>query len=88
VGRSDGRLGRTHAAEHSTADAAALANRVLDTVPPTFLRETTRRRLSALDADLLSERQPSRASHNLHDRLQILPAHTPAQRTSPEPNGW
>lgn len=81
-------LARTHAVEHSTADAAALANSVLDTVPPAFLRETTRRRLSALDADLLSERKPSRASHNLHARLQMLPAHTPAQRTSPEPNGW
>jgi hypothetical protein len=49
-------LARAHAAEHGTADAVALANSVLDTVPPALLRETTRHRLTALDADLLSER--------------------------------
>jgi hypothetical protein len=56
-------------------------------VPPVSLRETTRRRLIALDADLLSERHPGQASQDLHDRLQTLPAHLPAQRASPEPNG-
>jgi hypothetical protein len=80
-------LARAHAAEHSTADATALAKSVLDTVPPALLRETTRRRLTALNADLLSERRPGQASRDLHDRLQTLPAHIPAQRTSPEPNG-
>jgi hypothetical protein len=80
-------LARAHAAEHSTADVTALAKSVLDTVPPALLRETTRRRLTALNADLLSERRPGQASRDLHDRLQTLPAHIPAQRTSPEPNG-
>ncbi|HEX2290024.1 MAG TPA: hypothetical protein VHH53_07500, partial [Pseudonocardiaceae bacterium] len=80
-------LARAHAAEHSTADATALAKSVLDTVPPALLRETTRRRLTALNADLLSERRSGQASRDLHDRLQTLPAHIPAQRTSPEPNG-
>jgi hypothetical protein len=60
---------------------------VLDTVPPAFLRETTRRRLIALDADLLSEPHPGQASRDLHDRLQALPAQLPAHRASPEPNG-
>jgi hypothetical protein len=80
-------LARAYAAEHNTADAVALAADVLDTVPAASLRETTRRRLIALDADLLNERQPSHASRGLHDRLQTLPAHTPAQHISPEPNG-
>ncbi len=80
-------LARAHAAERSTAEATALTNSVLDTVPPASLRETTRRRLTALDADLLSERRPGQASRDLHDRLQRLPAHSPTQRTSPEPNG-
>jgi hypothetical protein len=80
-------LARAHVAEHSTTEAAALATSVLDTVPSEFLRETTRSRLAALDAELLSERQPGRASRDLHDRLLALPAHTPAQRGSPEPNG-
>jgi len=56
-------------------------------VPPASLRETTRRRLTALDADLLSERRPGQASRDLHDRLLALPAHIAAQRTSAEPNG-
>jgi hypothetical protein len=64
-----------------------LATSVLDMVPPASLRETTRRRLSALDADLLSERHPGQASRDLHDRLQTLPAHIPVQHISPEPNG-
>jgi hypothetical protein len=80
-------LARTHAAEHRTAEATALATSVLDTVSPALLRETTRRRLTALDADLLSERWPGQAARDLHDRLQTLPVHIPAQRTSPEPNG-
>jgi hypothetical protein len=80
-------LARAHAAEHSTAEATALANSVLDTVPPASLRETTRHRLTDLDTDLLSERQPGQASRDLHDRLQTLPAHIPAQHASPEPNG-
>ncbi|MGH3888253.1 MAG: hypothetical protein ACRDSZ_17090 [Pseudonocardiaceae bacterium] len=80
-------LARAHTAEHSTAEATALANSVLDTVLPSSLRETTRHRLIALDADLFSERQPGQASRDLHDRLRTLPAHIPAQCTSPEPNG-
>ncbi|MGQ0776618.1 MAG: hypothetical protein ACT4NY_19695 [Pseudonocardiales bacterium] len=80
-------LARAHAAERSTTEATALANSVLDTVPPASLRETTRRRLIALDADLLSERRPGQASRDLHDRLQTLPAHTQVRSTSPEPNG-
>ncbi len=80
-------LARVHAAERSTAEATALANSVLDTVLPALLRETTRRRLRALDVDLLSERQPGQASRDLHDRLLTLPAHIPARRASPEPNG-
>jgi hypothetical protein len=80
-------LARAHAAERNAAEATALATSVLDTVPPASLRETTRRRLTALDADLLSERQPGHASRELHDRLQALPAHVPVQRASPEPNG-
>lgn len=81
-------LARAHAAERSTTEATALATSVLDTVPPALLRETTRQRLAALDAYLLlSERRPGQASRDLHDRLQTLPAHIPAQRTSPEPNG-
>jgi len=75
------------AAERNAAEATALATSVLDTVPPASLRETTRRRLTALDTDLLSERQPGQASRELHDRLQALPAHVPAQRAGPEPNG-
>ena len=80
-------LARAHAAERNTADSVALANSVLDTVPPASLRETTRRRLRALDADLFSERRPGPTSRDLHDRLQTLPAHLPTQRNSPEPNG-
>ncbi len=80
-------LARAHAAERSPAEATSLASSVLDMVPPASLRETTRRRLTALDADLRSEHQPGQASRDLHDRLQTLPAHTPTQRTSPEPNG-
>ncbi|MBV9142620.1 MAG: hypothetical protein JO115_17195 [Pseudonocardiales bacterium] len=80
-------LARAHAAEHSTAESAALATSVLDTVPPSFLRETTRRRLIALDADLLSEPHPGQASRDLRERLRALPAHPPAHRASPEPNG-
>ncbi|MGH3830640.1 MAG: hypothetical protein ACRDRS_09365 [Pseudonocardiaceae bacterium] len=80
-------LARAHAAEHSTAEATALATNVLETVPPASLRETTRRRLTALDADLLSEHHPGHASRELHDRLRTLPAHLPAQHPSPEPNG-
>jgi hypothetical protein len=80
-------LARAYAAQHSTAEAAALANSVLDAVPPASLRETTRRRLMALDAELLSERRPGQASRDLHDRLLTLPAHVPAQCTSTEPNG-
>ncbi|MGH3696038.1 MAG: hypothetical protein ACRDRX_18950 [Pseudonocardiaceae bacterium] len=80
-------LARAHAAEHSTIDAAALATDVLDTVPPAALRETTRRRMAALDADLLRERHPGQATQDLHERLLTLPLHTPTQRISPEPNG-
>lgn len=80
-------LARTHAAEHAVADATALAGSVLDAVPAEHLRETTRRRLAALDADLRQEPQPAQASLQFHDRLATLPAHIPAQRTSPEPNG-
>ncbi len=89
AGRDEpGRFGFDHAELHQhLAEATALANSVLDTVPPASLRETTRRRLTALDADLLSERRPGQASRDLHDRLQTLPAHIPAQHTSPEPNG-
>ncbi|PRW61807.1 hypothetical protein CEP50_18825 [Actinopolyspora mortivallis] len=78
---------RAAAADHAPADATALATTVLDTVAPEHLRETTRQRLAALDADLHTEHQPARASRDLRDRLRALPAHTPAQRTSPEPNG-
>jgi hypothetical protein len=80
-------LARAHAADRSTAEAVALANSVLDTVLPVALRETTRHRLKALDADLFSEPRPGQASRDLHDRLQTLPAHVPTQRSSPEPNG-
>lgn len=80
-------LARAHATAHNPADATALASTVLDTVPPTHLRETTRRRLAALDEDLQTDHRPAPASCDFHDRLRALPAHTPAQRTSPEPNG-
>ncbi len=80
-------LASAHAAEHRTTEAAVLATDVLNTVPPAALRETTRRRLVALDADLFSERHPGQASQDLHERLLTLPAHTPTQRISPEPNG-
>jgi hypothetical protein len=80
-------LARTWAAERSPADATALATTVLDTVPPDHLRETTRRRLAALDADLQTERLPAGSSRELRERLRALPAHTPAPRASPEPNG-
>jgi tetratricopeptide (TPR) repeat protein len=79
-------LARTHAATRNPADAIALASTVLDTVPPTHLRETTRQRLAALDDDLQAEHRPAPASRDFHDRLQTLPAHIPAQHTSPEPN--
>lgn len=78
---------RAAAAEHAPADATALATSVLDTVAPEHLRETTRQRLAALDQDLHTERRPAPAARELRDRLQALPAPTPAQRTSPEPNG-
>ncbi|SDX99793.1 hypothetical protein SAMN05216215_101892 [Saccharopolyspora shandongensis] len=80
-------LARAHAAEHNPADATALATTVLDTVSPAHLRETTRRRLAALDADLHTEHSPAATSRELRERLRALPAHTPAPRTSPEPNG-
>ncbi|WP_245560090.1 hypothetical protein [Actinopolyspora halophila] len=80
-------LARTHAAEHAPADATAVATTVLDTVPTTHLRETTRQRLTALDQDLHTEHRPAPAAREFHDRLQTLPAPTPAQRTSSEPNG-
>jgi hypothetical protein len=80
-------LARAHAAERSTVEAAALATDVLDTVSPASLRETTRRRLIALDADLLSEHHPGQASRDLHERLLTLPLHTPTQCISPDPNG-
>lgn len=80
-------LARAHAAENNPADATALASTVLDTVPPAHLRETTRRRLAALDTDLHAERSPAATSHHLRERLRALPAHTPAARTSSEPNG-
>lgn len=80
-------LARAHAAERSTVEAAALATDVLNAVPPAALRKTTRRRLAALDADLLSERHPGQASRDLHERLLTLPLHTPTQRISPDPNG-
>lgn len=80
-------LARTCAAEHNPADATALATAVLDTVPPAHLRETTRRRLAALDTELHTEPSPAATSRELRERLRALPAHTPAPRTSPEPNG-
>ncbi|WP_211212878.1 hypothetical protein [Actinopolyspora mortivallis] len=78
---------RAAAAEHAPADATALATTVLDTIAPEHLRETTRQRLTALDQDMRAERRPSPDSREFHDRLRALPAPTPAQGTSPEPNG-
>ncbi|MBA0125794.1 hypothetical protein H0B56_09600 [Haloechinothrix sp. YIM 98757] len=80
-------LARTHAADRNPADATALASSVLDTVPADRLRETTRQRLSALDREHQAARSPGTGSADLHMRLLALPAHIPAQRSSPEPNG-
>lgn len=78
---------RAAAAEHSPTDATALATHVLDTVPAAHLRETTRQRLATLDHELRAERFPATSSRQLHERLVALPDHSPAQHSSPEPNG-
>lgn len=78
---------RAAATDHTPADAAALATSVLDTISPAHLRETTRQRLTALDQDLSAERTPNTTTTELHNRLTALPAHIPARRSSPEPNG-
>ncbi|GAA1073664.1 hypothetical protein [Nocardiopsis composta] len=78
-------LARATAAEHDAGGACALAESILDTVPAHSLRETTRRRLHALQADL--DAAPGPAARTVADRLHALPAHEPIRRSSPEPNG-
>lgn len=78
-------LARAHAAERSTVEATALATSVLDMVPPASLRETTRRRLTALNADLLSERHPGqtlpRTARSTADAARTPPGPTRQPRT-------
>ncbi|MDA2804366.1 helix-turn-helix domain-containing protein [Nocardiopsis suaedae] len=80
-------LARAAAADRDADGAVALADQILDTVPAESLRETTRRRLLTLDADLAADPAPGPAARALTDRLRALPAHSPIQRSSPEPNG-
>ncbi|WP_017625657.1 helix-turn-helix domain-containing protein [Nocardiopsis chromatogenes] len=80
-------LARAAAADRDADGAVALADQILDTVPAESLRETTRRRLHALDTDLAADPVPGSAARALADRLRTLPTHGPIQRSSPEPNG-
>jgi hypothetical protein len=81
-------LARTQAAQGHDSDAAALAHQVLDTIPPTALRSTSRQRLTRLDTDL-RRRNGTTATEviELRDRLSALPPLTPAHASSAEPNG-
>jgi transcriptional regulator with XRE-family HTH domain len=66
-------LARGEAARKNHADAASLAQTVLDKIAPEALRETSRARLRQLDTDLMtSGPAPSAAARELHDRLLTL----------------
>ncbi|MFI6326536.1 XRE family transcriptional regulator [Nonomuraea sp. NPDC050556] len=78
-------LARAEAGRGQPQDAVGLAYEVLDTVPPEGLRDTSRRRLAALDRDLNAI--ASTSVREFHDRIIALPALTPATSSSDEPNG-
>ncbi len=65
-------LARSESARQRPDTAAELAHNVLDTVSPAALRDTTRRRLAALDRDLAG--QPGIVAADLHQRVAALPA--------------
>lgn len=71
---------RACAGQHSTVEATGLAHQVLDAVPAEQLRETTRQRLTQLDHDLGHDEHPGAHVHELHERLETLPAHRPVPR--------
>ncbi|WP_460998987.1 hypothetical protein [Streptomonospora sediminis] len=63
-------LARAHAARHGVDDACALAEDVLDSVPPERLRETTRARLRMLVSDLSGQETPG--VRGLEERVRAL----------------
>lgn len=79
-------LARAEAAAGQQQTAVDLAHEVLDEVPPTGLRDTSRRRLAALDS-ALREVSADRVTQGLHDRLRALPALALPSPPSDEPNG-
>jgi tetratricopeptide (TPR) repeat protein len=78
-------LARGEAARNRGDDAAALAQEVLDTIPPGSLRSNSRERLAALADDLEDVQTPT--ARDLRERVVALPALVPVARPSAEPNG-
>jgi transcriptional regulator with XRE-family HTH domain len=79
-------LARAAAGRRDAVEAVGLGCAVLDAVPADHLRETTRRRLWELHAEL-SSADPTGPVGELGDRLQALAPHVPPARSSPEING-
>ncbi|GAA4600880.1 hypothetical protein GCM10023195_01470 [Actinoallomurus liliacearum] len=80
-------LARAEATRGYTGDAVDLAHQVLDTIPASALRETSRTRLRDLDQDLVNADLADRTARDLRERVRALPALVPVGPLSEEPNG-